>query len=88
MVPRKTRDGKIRNIRKDVKYVMGKNKMLYRVATDERGRMFMVDANGVLFYDSGIKKVGWYAVSPITPPNGTDRSPPPGRTGWRDYEFL
>ena len=70
MVPRKTKNG-IKKFRKDIKYVMGKNKMLYRVAQDEKGRTFMVDANGVLFYDSGIKKVGWYAVSPITPPSAT-----------------
>lgn len=78
-VPVNTKNG-VKKLRKDVKLVMGKNGMLYVTGTDERGRRYMVDANGTLFYDSGFKKVGWYAVRTISASRGTISLPSGGRS--------
>lgn len=60
-VPMKTRNG-VQKVRRDVKLVAGKSGVPFVVGRDRKGRRYMVDANGILFYDSGISQVGWYAV--------------------------
>eukprot|EP00210_Caulerpa_lentillifera_P001711 g1644.t1 len=61
-VPMKTQNG-VKNIRRDVKLVTGKSGVPFVVGRDSKGRRYMVDENGILFYDSGISQVGWYAVN-------------------------
>ncbi|CAD7704302.1 unnamed protein product, partial [Ostreobium quekettii] len=44
--------------------IKGKNGTTYLASQDSKGRMYMVDQAGNLYYDSGLPQIGWYIVDP------------------------
>lgn len=60
-VPAITRKG-LRERKKEMVLVKGKNNEPFLYGEDAQGRGYMVDKYGYLYYDSGIEDVGWYVV--------------------------
>lgn len=61
--PYKTKSGSEAVKNRDVYMVTSKDGNQFMVGEDSKGRMYMYDAGGNLYYDSGLEEVGWYVVS-------------------------
>lgn len=64
-VPYRTKSGDGAVKKKDVVLITSKDGSQFMAGEDSRGRVFMYDKNGNLYYDSGIREVGWYVVSAL-----------------------
>lgn len=63
--PTKVRRGDtLKTVRRKVYRVKGKNGADFLASQDSRGRIYMVDPYGNLYYDTGMSQIGWYMVEP------------------------
>ena len=54
--------GKLKTVKRRLYKVKGKSGVEFIASQDSKGRIYMMDQRGNLFYDSGMSQIGWYMV--------------------------